>query len=314
MPSPKTVSDIKENLLRPALTAHYEVKIGLPSGFDKVMNNAFGYSTGIHKEKLHLLCAEASLPGSQLATTEINNNFTGVTERHAYRRIFDDRLDLTFYVDAENYLPIRVFEAWIAYITGEQYQNPGGNFVEIDAPRAHNYFYRMRYPDSSIGYNGYTATGLSVTKFEKDYHPDYSPVVLEYQFVKSFPISITSMPVTYNGSDLLRCSVGMTYIRYVVDRITGVQGPAPFRNVSITPTVIADANNLNESVIPNYGNTVPEGSFNITNSATSAKRQVEAQIHKDQSMYGDTWPAGSTSITKIPIRNRRGRIVGYKTK
>ena len=314
MPSPKTVSDIKENLLRPALTAHYEVKIGLPSGFDKVMNNAFGYSTGIHKEKLHLLCAEASLPGSQLATTEINNNFTGVTERHAYRRIFDDRLDLTFYVDAENYLPIRVFETWIAYITGEQYQNPGGNFVELAAPKSQNYFYRMRYPDSSPGYKGYTASGLKVIKFERDYNPDFNPMTLEYNFVKSFPISITSMPVTYNGSDLLRCSVGMTYIRYVVDRITGVQGPAPFRNVSITPTVIADANNLNESVIPNYGNTVPEGSFNITNSATSAKRQVEAQIHKDQSMYGDTWPAGSTSITKIPIRNRRGRIAGYKTK
>ena len=176
MPSPKTVASIKKNLLRPALTSHYEVTIGLPSGFDKVMTNAFGYSVGIHQEKLHLLCAEASLPGSQIATTEINNNFTGVTERHAYRRIFDDRLDLTFYVDAENYLPIRVFEAWIAYITGEQYQNPGGNLVELDAPKSNNYFYRMRYPDSSPGYNGYTASGLRVIKFEKDYHPDYKHV------------------------------------------------------------------------------------------------------------------------------------------
>ena len=311
MPSAKTVDQVKRNLLRPALTSHYEVTIGLPPGFDKVMTNAFGYSAiAGHQNQLNLLCSEATLPGSSLATTEINNNFTGVTERHAYRRVFDEVIDLTFYVDAENYLPIRVFETWMAYITGEQY-GPKGSEKEV---RSNSYFYRMRYPDSSPGYNGYTATGLSVTKFEKDYHPDYSPVVLEYQFVKSFPISITSMPVTYNGSDLLRCSVGMTYIRYVVDRITGVQGPAPFRNVSITPTVIADANNLNESVIPNYGNTVPEGSFNITNSATSAKRQVEAQIHKDQSMYGDTWPAGSKAITKIPIKNRRGRIVGYKTK
>ena len=140
MPSLKTVADIKKNLLRPASTSHYEVMIGLPVGFEKVMTNAFGYSAGVHQEKLHLLCAEASLPGSQLATTEINNNFTGVTERHAYRRIFDDRLDLTFYVDAENYLPIRVFETWIAYITGEQYQNPGGNFVELAAPKSQNYF------------------------------------------------------------------------------------------------------------------------------------------------------------------------------
>ena len=248
----KTIADIKKNLLRPATTSHFEVQIGLPNGveknFDKVMNNAFGYSSGVHQGQLNLLCAEASLPGSQLATTEINNNFTGVTERHAYRRIFDDRLDLTFYVDVENYLPIRVFEAWIAYITGEQYQNPGGNFVEVDAPKFPNYFYRMRYPDSSrkiSGYEGYTASGLSITKFEKDDEIRIKKTGskghrLRYEFIKSYPISITSMPVSYNGSDLLRCSVGMTYIRYTVDRITGAQGPATERKVNIVPTGVPD--------------------------------------------------------------------------
>ena len=94
----------------------------------------------------------------------------------------------------------------------------------------------MRYPDSSPGYKGYTASGLKVIKFERDYNPDFNPMTLEYNFVKSFPISITSMPVTYNGSDLLRCSVGMTYIRYTVDRITGAQGPAPERLVNVVPT------------------------------------------------------------------------------
>ena len=241
MPSTKTVADIKTNLLRPALTSHYEVHIGLPSGFDKVMTNAFGYSAGVHQGQLNLLCAEASLPGSQLATTEINNNFTGVSERHAYRRIFDDRLDLTFYVDVDNYLPIKVFETWIAYITGEQYQNPGGNLVELGAPKSQNYFYRMRYPDSSTGYDGYTATGLSVTKFERDEEIRTKKTKttghrLRYEFIKSYPISITSMPVSYNGSNLLQCSVGMTYIRYTVDRITGAQGPAPERLVNVVPT------------------------------------------------------------------------------
>ena len=231
MPFTKTVADIKKNLLRPALTSHYEVHIGLPSGFDKVMTNAFGYSAGVHQGQLNLLCAEASLPGSQLATTEINNNFTGVTERHAYRRIFDERLDLTFYVDAENYLPIKVFETWIAYITGEQY---GSDTI---TPKSEDYFYRIRYPDSSTGYDGYTATGLSVTKFEKDEQIRTKKTKttghrLRYEFIKSYPISITSMPVSYNGSDLLRCSVGMTYIRYTVDRITGAQGPAPKRTGS----------------------------------------------------------------------------------
>ena len=45
-----------------------------------------------------------------LATFEVNNDRTGVTERHVHRRMFDDRIDLTFYVDAGKYLPIKFFE------------------------------------------------------------------------------------------------------------------------------------------------------------------------------------------------------------
>jgi hypothetical protein len=62
------------------------------------------------------MCSEATLPGSNLATFEINDNFHGVTERHAYRRVYDDRIDLTFYVDADNYIPIRYFETWMKWI------------------------------------------------------------------------------------------------------------------------------------------------------------------------------------------------------
>ena len=235
MPSVKNIDQVKRNLLRPALTSHYEVTIGLPPGFDKVMNTAFGYSAiAGHQNQLNLLCSEATLPGSSLATTEINNNFTGVTERHAYRRVFDEVIDLTFYVDAENYLPIRVFETWMAYITGEQY-GPR-NLVDIDPNevRSNNYFYRMRYPD---GPSGYTATGLTVTKFERDYKQR-----LMYEFIKSFPRNITAMPVTYNGSDLLRCTVSLTYIRYIVQGISGAQGPAPSKDFAIDPTGLAEFN------------------------------------------------------------------------
>jgi len=242
MPSVKNIAAIKSNLLRPALTSHYEVTIGLPPGFDKVMNNAFGYSAiAGHQNQLNLLCSEATLPGSSLATTEINNNFTGVTERHAYRRVFDEVIDLTFYVDAKDYLPIRVFETWMAYITGEQY-GPR-NLVDIDPKevRSNNYFYRMRYPD---GPSGYTATGLTVTKFERDYKQR-----LMYEFIKSFPRNITAMPVTYNGSDLLRCTVSLTYIRYIVQGISGAQGSAPSKNFAIDPTGLSEFNAEKNKVI-----------------------------------------------------------------
>jgi len=129
----------------------------------------------------------------------MTNDFTGVTERHAYRRMFDDRIDLSFYVDAEDYVPIRFFEAWISYIVNEN-SNDALN---------ENYFYRMRYPDSYIA-----DQGLRVTKFERDH---LNP--LTYEFVRSFPLAISSMPVSYDGSSLLKCTVSMSYIRYVVKNL-----------------------------------------------------------------------------------------------
>ena len=113
MARPKSVTQIKNTLLSPSLTSHFEVEIPVPTNLRSIL--------GSNQEQLNLQCSEASLPGSSLATSEINNSFHGVTERHAYRRIYDDRIDLTFYVDADNYTPIRFFENWISYIVGEVY-------------------------------------------------------------------------------------------------------------------------------------------------------------------------------------------------
>ena len=88
------------------------------------------------------MCSEASLPGSSLATLEINNDRTGVTERHAHRKFFDDKIDLTFYVDVENYLPIIFFETWIDFASGA---GTTQDFVSSDRNNlpAKNYYYRM---------------------------------------------------------------------------------------------------------------------------------------------------------------------------
>jgi len=200
----KSMSQIKTNLLRPALTSQYGVTIGVPAAIKKFLPNAGG-----DQEKLNLSCSEAVLPGSNLATMQINNNFTGVTERHAYRRVFDDRVNFTFYVNADNYLPIRFFEAWKSYIMNEE------QTAENHSPKDKHYSYRVRYPDEPG--SGYTATGLTITKFERDIDPSgHRPNSLTYEFIKSYPISVSSMPVSYDTSGLLKCTVSMTYLRYVV--------------------------------------------------------------------------------------------------
>lgn len=219
MPKKRSISDIKSNLLSPALSSHFEVEIGLPNAefVQRII--------GANQDKLNLMCSEATLPGSQLATLDIKNDFTGVSEKHAYRRMFDDRIDLTFYVDAQNYLPIRFFEAWIRFITDEDNEIKEGGKNPLDP----TYFYRMRYS------NEYTSTGLKVIKFERDYSSS-----LQYEFVKSYPLSISSMPVSYDSSSLLKCTVSMTYIRYVTTPGSGSNTDPR----SLTPAAAAQANDL----------------------------------------------------------------------
>jgi len=214
MPAKVSVDKIKANLLQPALTSHFIVDIPFPKygtsegGFGQyLISNGVKYDG----EKLRLLCSEATLPGSSLATHENNSDFTGVTEKFAYRRLYDDRIDFTFYVDAENYLPIRFFESWIKYIIGESIASGAGRI----SSKKPEYFYRARYPEYYIA-----PQGLTITKFERTSKnkksADHEGNTLIYNFVNSYPISITSMPVSYDASSLLKCTVSFSYIRYYV--------------------------------------------------------------------------------------------------
>ena len=230
-----SIQGFKSKLLRPATTSNFYVEIGMPDGqsgeamshIRKRLGGAFTLGEGGQQGTLNLLCTEATLPGSSLATFEITSDFTGVTERHAHRRMFDASIDLTFYVSSEQYLPIRFFEAWIDYISG----------ANLEDKRGSAYHYRMNYSDE------YTSEqGLAVTKFERDsfapsnsgelgYKPgdSYTPTgsELRYNFIRSFPTAITSMPVSYEGTSLLKCTVSMTYIRYVIGSVEASrEGPS----------------------------------------------------------------------------------------
>lgn len=187
----RSVDDVKVNLLRPSLTSYFAVQIALPNG---KVRSKLEEVLGADQGQLNLLCSETSLPGSQLTTMDINNDRTGVTEKHAYRRMFDDRIDFTFYVDASNYLPIRFFETWIKGIVNED-----------EKSKNINYNYRPTYPDEYVA-----DQGLKIFKFERDYQQ-----FMTYEFIRSFPLSISSMPVSYSGNDLLKCTVSMSYIRYI---------------------------------------------------------------------------------------------------
>ena len=195
MATAKSIGEITSALLRPSLTSKFSVSITNPSVLDNFFN-------GVSKEEFHMSCSEASLPGVSLNTQEITGDRHGVTERNAYRRMYDDRLDLTFYVEGEKYSQIRYFEKWINFIVGDDTRN---------VRTGRGYHYKVQYP------NDYK-TIMQVTKFEKDYGLN-----LTYTFRDAYPIAINSMPLSYGSTDLLKCTVSMTYLRYIVEEHQGFE-------------------------------------------------------------------------------------------
>ena len=209
---------LKSKILQPALTSHYEVEIPVGSG---TLNTLLTDIAPADDQKtLGISCSEASLPGSSVATFEIKNDYAGVTERYAHRRMYDDRIDFTFYVDANKYFPIRFFEKWMRYVVDEDNlaDTQRGTQAGIDKTTP-SYHYRMRYPD---GANGYRVDGVQVIKFERDHKQS-----LTYTFVKAYPIAVNSMPVSYDSSSLLKCTVSMSYIRYFIGDTSGTPTDTP---------------------------------------------------------------------------------------
>jgi hypothetical protein len=206
-PTKLTVSKIKSRLLNTAQSSLYRLTIPVPSA----VRSKLGFSSQQY-ENVDLMCCEAVLPGSSLTTHEVNNDYAGVTEKMAYRRMYDETISLAFYVD-RNYTVIKLFECWMDYISGVD------NTYLYESP---NVSYRMAYPKTY-------KNNIFLTKFEKDHFVrDYSKienksvrvhrVTLDYIFVDAFPLTLTSIPVSYEGSQALKVNVAFNYVRYVQQR------------------------------------------------------------------------------------------------
>ena len=208
-PTKRKLSDLKATILAPALTSHFECHFNPPPAVNSWLGEKQSSGSGVtyvgNESFFTLSCSEANLPGSQLATHEILNDFHGVTEKHAYRRQFDDRADFTFYVDRE-YNVIHLFENWISFIANERRTSSLDIGPSIDDPNAS---YRFSFPKEY-------QTEIFIKKFEKDYKKSRRKT-LQYKFMKAFPLSISQMPVSYASSELLKCTVSFAYSRYVVN-------------------------------------------------------------------------------------------------
>ena len=65
----------------------------------------------------------------------------------------------------------------------------------------------MSYPDD------YMLDELYIYKFEKE-----STSGLTYQFIRTYPTNINTMPITYGDAQVLKCTVSYSYVRYVMSQ------------------------------------------------------------------------------------------------
>ena len=142
-----------------------------------------------------ILCSDASLPTSNLATAEVKDSFMGIPQEYAHTRLFTD-MDFTFYVD-QDYTILKIFEGWMEYI--------GSGANRRLRQQDKGFYRRMQYPDN------YKVNTMQITKFEKNHRRE-----LRYKFINAFPKSITPIQVSYGDADVLRVTVSFNFDRYVV--------------------------------------------------------------------------------------------------
>jgi len=191
-PRPRRITDFKPLFTNLAQTSHYQVIFGGLSGALRSHLRRRGVDARFIGESVGLLCNSASLPGSSFATADIVGNYTGVTEKMVHTRTFT-QIDFEFYVDSD-YKTLKFLEHWMEFIAS------GSN----EQPYKEGYHFRMRYPEE------YKCNATRIIKFDRDYSK-----YIEYTFYGLFPLSLSSLAVSYDSSGILKASSSFNYERYV---------------------------------------------------------------------------------------------------
>ena len=201
-PRPRPISDILPRFQNVAQTSQYLVKFALPFSRNSAGLRSFLRRKGVNDrfvvEDAGLLCSDAVLPGSAMASIDTRGDYQGVIERMAHTRNFT-QISLEFYVDNE-YKSMKFLEHWMEYITGA-----------IRNPADDAYFYQLNYPSE------YKSNDTRIVKFERNYKQ-----FLEYRFIGLFPLALNSTRVSYNGSQVLKASASFSFDRYICGESTSL--------------------------------------------------------------------------------------------
>jgi hypothetical protein len=211
--SRKNISDFKPLFTNLAQTSHFEVQFGgLSDKLESYLVRKNNISRNFIQYDVGLLCNSASLPTTSFATAVVDGNFTGISEKFAHTRQYQ-QIVLDFYVD-KNYKSLLFLESWMEFIASGSYTNSN-----IWFQNEQNYFSRMQYPDD------YKSNSTKIIKFDRDYRRE-----INYTFVGLFPISLVPIQVSYQDSQILKVSASFEFDRYIAGKTTSLDEILGFSN------------------------------------------------------------------------------------
>ena len=175
-----------------AQTSKFLVKFALPPTSLRRFMRQKGINDRFISDNVGLLCSDAVLPGSALASLNTAGDYQGVVERFAHTRNFT-QINFEFYVD-NDYKSLKFLEHWMEFISGASSADPVRD----------SYHFRMRYPED------YKSNDTRIVKFERNYSQ-----FLEYRFIGLFPLSLNSVRVQYGNSQVLKANCSFSYDRYI---------------------------------------------------------------------------------------------------
>ena len=191
-PRPRGISDIMPKLQNVAQTSQFLVKFVLPRGDCRRFLRQKGINDRFVADNVGLLCSDAVLPGSAMATLNTAGDYQGLIERFAHTRNFT-QVNFDFYVDNE-YKSLKFLEHWMEFISSGSIADPSSD----------TYHFKMKYPDE------YKSNDTRVVKFERNHFQ-----FLEYRFIGMFPLSLNSTRVSYQNSQVLKATASFSFDRYI---------------------------------------------------------------------------------------------------
>ena len=184
-------------------------KPSLSNYFDIFINDSFSDGkTTIDNSEINFLAYEAVLPGTSYETTQVFGDRQGLTETFANKRVYPP-VDISFYIDYD-YKVLRYFESWMKNIS----PNIGASYQS---------YQKFQYPENN-GKVGYKKE-IIISKFERNFREPSQRLVqggvyempenwCTYTLRNAYPTNLISVPVSYEGSNILKTTVTFNYDVY----------------------------------------------------------------------------------------------------